>query len=147
MLDKEFFAALNAGLNLLATCTLVAGLVMIRRKRWKAHAVLMLTTLGISAVFLVSYLYSNFTFGSRSLEEIGFIPPWLRFIYLYIVLIPHVILAIVMLPMIGATIWRASTRQFEKHKRIARPTWAIWFYVSVTGVIVYLMLYQLFPRL
>jgi uncharacterized membrane protein YozB (DUF420 family) len=63
----------------------------------------------------------------------------------FVILIPHVILAVVMLPMIGMTIWRASRRQWDRHRRLARPTFWIWLYVSVTGVIIYAMLYHLFP--
>ncbi len=75
-----------------------------------------------------------------------FLPHWLRGIYL-LILFPHILLAGVMVPMIGIALWRAYNRQWSRHHRIAVPTFWIWFYVSVTGVVIYWMLYHLFPSL
>ncbi|HEY0009044.1 MAG TPA: DUF420 domain-containing protein [Tepidisphaeraceae bacterium] len=143
MQGKEFFAAFNSGLNGLSTVLLIVGYILIRNRKYVAHGVTMSITLLCSAVFLASYLYSKFTYGEVST---GMPSGWFRTFY-FVVLIPHVILAIVMLPMIGLTVWRAYTRQWDRHRRIAKPTWGIWLYVSVTGVLIYFILYQWYPAL
>ena len=142
-LGKEFFAAVNAVLNGTSGLLLVIGYVMILRRRIRAHAWLMGAALFTSSLFLVSYLYSQFAFGERSS---GLQPGPLKTIYL-VLLASHVLLAIVMLPPILMTVWRAYTRQWERHAKLARPTLWVWLYVSATGVIVYVMLYHLFPAL
>ena len=140
---KEFFAAVNAVLNGTSGLLLVIGYVMILRRRIRAHAWLMGSALCTSALFLASYLYSQFAFGERSS---GLQPGPLKTIYL-VLLASHVLLAIVMLPPILMTVWRAYTRQWQRHAKLARPTLWVWLYVSATGVIVYLMLYHLFPAM
>ena len=142
-LGKEFFAAVNAVLNGTSGLLLVIGYVMILRRRIRAHAWLMGAALFTSSLFLVSYLYSQFAFGERSS---GLQPGPLKTIYL-VLLASHVLLAIVMLPPILMTVWRAYTRQWQRHAKLARPTLWVWLYVSATGVIVYVMLYHLFPAL
>jgi putative membrane protein len=140
-MSKEVFAFINAILNGTAFCLLVAAFVMIKRKNIRAHATLMISACATSALFLAFYLTSHYLYGSRTLGlQAGF---W-RTVYL-VVLIPHVLLAIVMLPMIGTTLWRASRCDFARHRRIARPTLWIWLYVSVTGVLVYYLLYHFLP--
>jgi len=140
---KELFAAINAILNGASAALLIVAYLMIRRGNVRAHASLMIAALTTSAAFLVSYLYSQIAFGERSS---GLSPGPLRSVYL-ILLASHVLLAIGMLPPIAITVWKAATRQWISHRRIARPTLWIWLYVSGTGVIVYFMLYHLFPRL
>ena len=142
-LGKEFFAAVNAVLNGTSGVLLAIGYVMILRRRIRAHAWLMGSALFTSTLFLTSYLYSQFAFGERSS---GLQPGPLKTLYL-ILLASHVLLAIVMLPPILMTVWRAYTRQWTRHAKLARPTLWVWLYVSATGVIVYLMLYHLFPAL
>ncbi len=97
----------------------------------------------MSAAFLSSYLYSKYRFGEGST---GMPAGWFRTFY-YIVLFPHLLLAIGMLPMIGLTVYYAVRKRWEKHRRIAKPTLGIWLYVSITGVLIYFILYQWYPEL
>ena len=129
---------INATLNGIAFLLLLAGYVAIRRRNVRLHQTFMVSALGVSAAFLACYLVYHFNELSKKFEG----PTYLRTVYL-LVLVPHIILAIVMLPMIFVTFRRALAGRFGDHKRIARPTLAIWLYVSITGVIVYLMLYHL----
>ncbi len=133
----------NATLNGASAVLLAAGYVCIKLRKIKAHATMMLCALFTSAVFLGCYIVYHISVPPKS---IGLPHGPLRTAYL-IMLASHVILAIVMLPMIAITIARAYRRQWEKHRRIAPTTFWIWFYVSVTGVLVYLFLYQLAPAL
>jgi uncharacterized membrane protein YozB (DUF420 family) len=137
---------LNATLNGLSTVLLVAAFIAIKRGRVRAHATLMLSALLTSAIFLISYLIYHYRVGEKSTAGMTYLPGWLRGLYL-LILFPHILLAAVMVPMIMVTLWRAQRRQWEKHRRIARPTFWIWLYVSVTGVVIYWMLYHLFPGL
>lgn len=131
--------ALNAALNGLAAIFLVAGYVLIRRGRADLHKRCMLAALTTSALFLVSYVVYHFNTGSRPFPGQGII----RVIYLGI-LITHVILAAAILPLALITAARGLTGQYDRHVRIARWTLPIWLYVSVTGVVIYLMLYQMY---
>jgi uncharacterized membrane protein YozB (DUF420 family) len=140
---RELFAAVDAGLNTASTLLLVAGYLMIRRRRVRAHVTLMICALVTSAAFLVTYVYSKLKFGETGS---GLQPGMLRTTYL-ILLASHVLLAAGMLPPILITVWRAYTRQWERHKKIARPTYWIWLYVSVTGVIIYGLLFHVFPSM
>ena len=136
----------NATLNAVATVLLVAGWIFIKREQKKAHITCMISALVVSAAFLSCYLTYHFMLqkhigsGSIRFTHEGMVRP----IY-FAILITHVILAAVNLPMIILTVIPAVRRRFDKHKRIARWTLPIWLYVSVTGVIVYLMLYRWFP--
>jgi len=130
--------ALNAGLNSLAAAFLLAGYVFIRTKRIGAHRFAMLAALATSAAFLVSYLTYHAQVGSRPFTGTGPI----RVVY-FAILISHVLLAIAIVPMALVTVSRALASRFDRHRRIARITWPLWMYVSVTGVIVYLMLYRM----
>ena len=130
--------ALNASLNALASLFLLAGYVCIRRKQITAHRVCMLAALATSALFLTSYLIYHYNVGSRPFTGTGAI----RLVY-FAILISHVLLAIAIVPMVLVTVSRALTRRFDRHRRIARVTWPLWMYVSVTGVIVYVMLYRM----
>jgi uncharacterized membrane protein YozB (DUF420 family) len=122
---------------------LVLAFVMIKRRNIRAHAWLMIAGLFTSAVFLVCYVSSHIRFGERSS---GLQAGPLRAFY-FVLLASHVLLAVGMLPMIITAVWRAYRRQWDRHRRIASPTYWIWLYVSVTGVIVYWMLYHLFPAM
>ena len=129
---------LNASLIALASVFLVAGYVMIRSRRIDAHRRCMLSVLGTSAVFLISYIVYHANAGSVPFRGTGAI----RVVY-FSVLIPHIILAAAILPLALVTTARGLRGDYTRHVRIARWTLPVWLYVSVTGVIVYLMLYHL----
>jgi len=128
--------AVNAFLNGTSAVLLAAGYLFIRRKRVTAHKFCMGTAFGVSCLFLVSYLVHHYQVGSVPFSGQG----WIRSVYL-VLLISHIILAAFIVPLALVTIYRALGEQFDRHKRIARWTLPIWLYVSVTGVIVYIMLY------
>jgi uncharacterized membrane protein YozB (DUF420 family) len=131
--------ALNASLNALASVFLVVGYVLIRSGRRDAHRRSMLLALTTSALFLVSYVIYHANAGSVPFRGTGVI----RIVY-FAILIPHVILAVTILPLALVTAARGLRGDYGRHVRIARWTLPLWLYVSVTGVIVYLMLYRLF---
>lgn len=128
---------LNAVLNGTAFCLLICALVAIRRKRTEAHRRFILGAIGVSAAFLTSYLVYHFQHGSTPFPADG--TP--RTIY-FLILIPHTILAVALVPLVAFTLRFAMLQDFEKHRRLARFTMPIWLYVSVTGVLIYMMLYQ-----
>jgi putative membrane protein len=130
--------AVNATLNAIAFVLLLCGYVMIKRGRWETHRRFMLSAFATSALFLISYVTYHANVGSRPFTGRGSI----RYVY-YAILITHVILAALILPMALITLNHALRSRFERHVPIARWTLPIWLYVSVTGVVVYLMLYQL----
>jgi putative membrane protein len=130
-----FMPAVNATLNGLSASCLVAGWLAVRSRRLALHRALMLSAFGCSAVFLVGYLTYHFVHGDTRFPEEN---P-LRGLYLG-VLGSHVVLSIAALPMILTTFWFSLTGQIARHRRIARWTLPIWLYVSVTGVVVFLML-------
>ncbi len=144
MEGKEFFALLNACLNGVAALLLMSAYVLVRRGKYRAHGTLMVAAFLISTVFLVSYVYSKVAYGERTTESLGLEDGALKALYL-VVLIPHVILAVVMLPFIGMAMYRASRRQWDRHTRWSRPAFWMWLYVSFTGVLVYLLLYHVIP--
>jgi putative membrane protein len=131
--------ALNAVLNSCATVLIMAGLVAIKLKKPKLHTALMIAALGVSAAFLTSYLIYHYHVGHVRFAGQGTV----RTVY-FGILITHLILAIANLPMIILTVIPAFRRRFDKHRRLAKITAPIWLYVSITGVIVYLMCYQWF---
>ena len=130
--------ALNATLNAISTVLLVTGYTFIRRGDRRRHRACMLAALTTSAMFLTSYVIYHAQVGSVPFKGTG----WIRTLY-FAVLIPHVILAAAIVPPVLITVSRALSAKYDKHRRIARWTLPLWLYVSVTGVIVYLMLYQL----
>ena len=138
--------AVNASLNGLATVFLTLGYIFIRRGRRDAHRNCMIAAFATSTVFLICYLtyheWLRRTTGGHGTPFAG--QGWIRPVYFFI-LITHIILAVVIVPMILTTLYRAWKQNWEGHKRISRWTWPVWMYVSVTGVLVYLMLYQWFP--
>jgi len=131
--------ALNAALNATSAVLLSSGYVMIRRGDRVWHRKFMLAALGSSAAFLTSYVVYHANTGSRPFPGHGPI----RAVY-FAILITHVILAAAIVPLALTTARRGLRQQFERHVRIARWTLPLWLYVSVTGVVIYLMLYQLY---
>lgn len=129
---------LNACLNTLSAVLLIRGYLLIRRGERAAHRITMLAALISSGFFLCSYLVYHFYVGSVPYPH----HDWTRPLY-FAVLIPHVILAALVAPFIIIIVWRALRGDFERHRRLARWVWPVWIYVSASGVIVYLMLYQL----
>lgn len=130
--------ALNASLNATSFVLLITGWFLIRSGRREAHKRCMIAALAVSTMFLTSYVIYHLNVGSVPFQKTG----WIRTLY-FAVLIPHVILAVVIVPMVLITVSRALSSRFDKHKQIARITLPLWLYVSVTGVIVYLMLYRM----
>lgn len=130
--------ALNATLNAISFVLLTTGWFMIKRGRRQAHKRCMISALVVPALFLTSYVIYHLQAGSVPFQKTG----WIRVLY-FTVLIPHVILAAAIVPMILITVSRALSSRFDQHKRIARWTLPLWLYVSVTGVMVYLMLYRM----
>jgi putative membrane protein len=129
--------SLNASLNSIAAVLLLSGYIAIKKNQRDLHRNLMVAALGVSALFLTSYLIYHWHVPSKKFPDLG----WIKSVYL-LILIPHIILAAVMVPMILKTFWHAWKQEWEAHKKIARITFPIWMYVSVTGVIVYFMLYR-----
>jgi putative membrane protein len=134
--------AVNACFNALSTVLLAAGYVFIRRKNQAAHRTCMLAALTSSVLFLCGYLTYHFTV--RTVTHFHD-PAWFRPIYLAI-LLTHTVLAVVIVPMVLVTLTRALRGRFDSHRKIARWTWPLWMYVSVTGVVIYLLLYRIFPQ-
>ena len=130
--------AVNATLNTISTILLITGWVFIRRGDREKHKACMIAALITSGLFLTSYVIYHAQVGSVPFRGTG----WIRTVY-FSVLIPHVILAAAVVPPILITVSRGLSAKYDKHRRIARWTLPIWLYVSVTGVIVYLMLYQM----
>ena len=136
-----FFPALNASLNGTSAVLLLTGRYMIARGRIAAHRACMIAAVVASALFLSCYLYFHFRAGNILFLGQGI---W-RTVY-FAILIPHVTLAIVIVPMVIITLSRGLRARYDRHRAIARWTFPLWMYVSVTGVIVYFMLYQWFPH-
>lgn len=132
--------ATNATFNAISTVFISLGWWFIRRGFWRQHIVCMITALLSSAFFLTGYLIYHAYAGEKSSGYTGLIA-WFYFPMLF----THVLLAFVTLPLVIATLVPVFRRRWDKHRRIARWTMPIWLYVSVTGVLVYLMLYQWFP--
>ena len=129
---------LNATLNGISAVFLLAGYTMIRQRRIDAHRMCMLGAFGTSVLFLVSYLVYHYNVGSIAFTGQGVI----RVVY-FSILISHIVLAVLILPLAIVTLSHALRMRFDRHRRIARWTLPVWLYVSVTGVVVYLMLYGL----
>jgi uncharacterized membrane protein YozB (DUF420 family) len=130
--------ALNAALNATSAALLAIGWTAIRRRRIALHRACMLAACGVSTLFLMSYVTYHYAAGSRPFLGQG----WMRWVY-FPILISHIILAAAMVPFVLTTAYRALSGDYVRHVRIARLTLPVWLYVSVTGVIVYLLLYHL----
>jgi uncharacterized membrane protein YozB (DUF420 family) len=139
----ELFPPINATLNGTSALLLLIGYVLVKQRKYAAHATMMICAFVSSTIFLACYLtYHTLLKGHVTRFPASTIQP----VY-YAILGTHTLLAIVILPMILITFWRAIHRQWNKHRRIARWTFPLWLYVSVTGVVIYWMLYHLAPRL
>jgi|ERR1700688_156836 len=132
-------AALNASLNGVSAILLAGGYAAIRSGKIAVHKRFMISAFAVSSTFLVSYLIYHYRVGHVAFQGQG----WIRPVY-FVLLATHTILAIVIVPMILVTLRRAWLERFDRHRIIARWTLPLWFYVSVTGVIVYLMVYQMY---
>jgi uncharacterized membrane protein YozB (DUF420 family) len=135
-----FLPHFNALLNATSALLLLAGFRFIRLGRIQAHRNCQVTAVVTSTLFLISYLTYHYYHGATRFAGQGLVRP----VY-FAILITHTVLAVVIVPLIIVTLYRAVRRDFLRHRRIARWTLPLWLYVSVTGVIVYLMLYQIYP--
>jgi putative membrane protein len=132
-------AALNAALNGTSAILLAAGYTAIRNRKIELHKKFMVSAFVVSTIFLISYLIYHYRVGHVVFQGHG----WVRTFYL-VLLISHTILAIVIVPLILITLRRAWLQRFDRHRIIARWTLPLWFYVCITGVIVYVMVYHLY---
>lgn len=137
--DYSIFPAINATLNGSSAVLLVSARTMIKRGRMAVHRALMLAAVGTSTLFLISYLYYHAHVGNVHFQGQG----WSRPVY-FSILISHTILATVIVPLVIITLSRGLRQRFDRHRAIARWTYPIWLYVSVTGVVIYFMLFHLF---
>jgi uncharacterized membrane protein YozB (DUF420 family) len=138
VIDYTILPAVNATLNGIATIFLAIGWVFIRRRDRQKHRAAMLAAFTMSALFLISYVIYHANVGSVPFQGQGTI----RVVY-FAILITHIILAALILPLALMTLSRALSQRFDRHRTIARWTLPIWLYVSVTGVVIYVMLYRL----
>jgi putative membrane protein len=136
--DYSVLPAVNATLNAIATMFLSVGWMFIRRRDMRRHRFCMIAAFVTSALFLVSYVVYHANVGSVPFQGQGPI----RLIY-FAILITHIVLAALILPLALTTLSRALSQRFDRHRNIARWTLPIWLYVSVTGVVIYLMLYRM----
>lgn len=136
----SYLPHLNACLNGTSAILLFSGYSFIRARNVVAHRACQIAALVISSLFLTSYLVYHYHHGATPFPGTGIVRP----IY-FTILLTHTILAIVIVPLITVTFYRAFRGDFVRHRRIARVTLPLWLYVSITGVIVYLMLYQIYP--
>jgi uncharacterized membrane protein YozB (DUF420 family) len=132
-------AALNASLNGVSGVLLACGYAAIRNGKVAVHKAFMISAFVVSSIFLASYLVYHYRVGHVAFQGRG----WIRPVY-FVLLTTHTILAVVIVPMILVTLRRAWLERFDKHRAIARWTLPLWFYVCVTGVIVYFMVYQIY---
>ncbi|NUQ77531.1 MAG: DUF420 domain-containing protein [Polyangiaceae bacterium] len=138
----EVLAKVNAGLNSTSTLLLLAGYIFIKRRMTTAHTYAMVGAFIASTVFLIGYLTRFYLTGAHRFPDVG---TW-RTVYL-VILFSHMILAVVTVPLVLRSLFLAYKKRFIEHRKIARWTFPIWMYVSVTGVVVYAMLYHLAPAL
>ncbi len=124
---------LNAAINSMVAICLVVGVVMIRQKQIRFHRLMMLSAFGLSAIFLVSYVLYHLSVGHTPYCEDGLVS---KSIY-YFTLISHILLSVTIIPLASFSIYRALSERFDKHRRIAKITFPLWLYVSITGVLVY----------
>lgn len=139
MPDYTLFPAVNAALNATSAVLIATGIGLIRIGRRQAHRGVMIAAVISSSLFLASYLYYHYHVGSVRFTGQG----WVRPLY-FGILMTHTVLAAAVVPLVIVTLARALRERFDRHKAIARWTYPIWLYVSVTGVVIYLMLYHLY---
>ena len=133
--------AINATLNGTSTIFLILGYIFIRQKKIIPHRNCMIAAFCTSIIFLTCYLIYHFNVPRTNFDK----EHWFRPYYL-IILLTHTVLAVVIVPIILVTLNRGLKARYELHKKIARWTWPLWMYVSVTGVLIYFLLYQIFPQ-
>jgi uncharacterized membrane protein YozB (DUF420 family) len=139
MIDYSMLPAVNATLNATSGIFLFTGYVLIKKRQINAHRNAMLAAFASSTLFLTSYLVYHYHAGSRPFPGTGAI----RLVY-FAILISHVLLAMAILPLAISTLTKGLRGQYARHKRVAKWTFPLWMYVSVTGVVVYVMLYQMY---
>ncbi|HZT82676.1 MAG TPA: DUF420 domain-containing protein [Gemmataceae bacterium] len=148
MIGPEDLPAVNAGLNATSGVLLVLGYLAIRRRRIRLHKGLMLSALAVSAAFLASYLYFHLVVkqgvSTRFADRAPGAPGWVALTY-YAILLTHTVLAAVVAPLALVTAYLGLCDRLQGHVRLARWTLPLWLYVSATGVVVYWMLYRLYP--
>ena len=140
MMSVSILPHLNVLLNAIAACLLLSGFIFIKSGNSHAHRLCMIAALTVSSVFLISYVAHRFNAPIFVFPGEGLVR-----IFYYVLLISHVICAILIVPMVIITVTRIAKDRVAAHKKIAKWTWPIWMYVSVTGIIVYWMLYQIYP--
>ena len=133
--DEHLFAKINAIINSVVSLLLVIGLITVKRRQYALHRKVMIAAIILSSLFLISYICHHLFTGDTKYGGTGSI----RYFYFFI-LITHIILAAVILPFILYTAYRGLTAEWPAHRKLAKITWPVWLYVSVTGVIVYLMI-------
>lgn len=133
----SFLPSLNAGLNATSAFLIILGFVLIKQGAWTGHALCMCSALATSTLFLISYLIYHAFHGATPFPGQG----WIRPVY-FTILISHTLLAVAIVPLVLVTLIRALKSQFARHVKIARWTFPLWLYVSVTGVVIYWMLYR-----
>ncbi len=137
-MDLSMFPPMNAGLNATSGLLIVLGYIMIKQRAWTGHALCMCMAMLVSGIFLVSYLYYHYHHGSTPFPHQG----WIRPVY-FTILISHTVLAVFVLPLAITSLTLALRSRFDKHVKISKITFPVWLYVSVTGVIIYFMLYRM----
>ncbi len=137
-MEAHILPTINASLNAASTVLLCLGWVFIHQGQKRKHAVAMASALVVSTLFLTCYLIYHYQVGSVKFQGVG----WIRPVY-FVILITHIILAVVIVPLVLRTVYLAASRKWSQHRAWARWTLPLWLYVSVTGVVVYWMLYQL----
>jgi uncharacterized membrane protein YozB (DUF420 family) len=137
-MDVQTLPAVNATLNAVATLLLVTGYLFVRRSQIELHRFCMVSAFVVSCLFLASYLVYHYHVGSVPFERQG----WIRSVY-FTILITHIVLAAAIVPLVLITLLRALKKRFTMHRAIARWTFPLWLYVSVTGVVIYWMLYRM----
>lgn len=148
--NVHVFALINAVLNSIVTILLLMGLIAVKSKKFLLHKRIMLTAISLSVIFLVSYIAHHLLAGDTKFADANhdgllsvdekMAAGSLRFIY-YALLLTHIPLAAIILPFILFTAYRALTGDYEKHKKLVRITWPVWFYVAISGVLVYWMIH------
>jgi len=133
--DEHIFAKINAAINSTVSVLLLLGLIAVKTKKYLLHKRIMTTAIILSCLFLVSYICHHLFTGETKFGGEGTV----RYVY-YFILGTHIILAAIILPFILFTAYRSMIGEFARHKKLARITWPIWFYVAVTGVVVYFMI-------
>lgn len=139
MIPISLLPTLNAALNGLSAILLAVGYLLIRRRKIREHRVVMLTAFGTSTLFLISYLIYHAQVGSMPFAGQGVVRP----IY-YTLLVSHIVLAATVVPLALVVLYRGLKRRYFIHKRLARRVLPVWLYVSITGVVIYMMLYRLY---